>query len=104
MYRTMTKEPINKIRCIHFNIQSLRNKTDQLILEASGHDIICITETWLNKEIGNDQIHLPGYHPPLRKDRNEKIGGGVAIYVRDSYGIKTRPDLDVPEIEATWEK
>jgi hypothetical protein len=46
-------------------------------------DIICVQETWNIAD--PDLFCLPGYHRPLFKLRDQKQGGGVAIYVKDIY-------------------
>ena len=40
--------------------------------------------------------------PPFRKDRSDRIGGGVAIYVRETLACKQRQDLEINELEAKW--
>eukprot|EP00117_Sycon_ciliatum_P006948 scpid37906/ scgid10262/ Probable RNA-directed DNA polymerase from transposon X-element; Reverse transcriptase len=45
-------------------------------------DILAITETWLTNTVPNNSVHLRGYSI-YRRDRQDKTGGGVCIYVRD---------------------
>ena len=82
-------------------MNSLRNKLDLLSVEAINHDILTLSETWLNETITNEHLKLPGFNPPARRDR-EDGWGGVAIYVRDTIFYKERPDLSVPGLEAVW--
>ena len=42
-------------------------------------DVIVFTKTWLDADIPDSCISLPGYNI-VRKDRN-KYGGGIIIYV-----------------------
>ena len=52
--------------------------------------IIGISETWLD-----DSFHcvdIPGYNF-LHKHRNDRAGGGVALYVADYLNFKLREDL-----------
>ena len=87
---------------IHINSRSLRNKMDFLETEVKSHDIITISETWLSEEIENNAIRLNGYQPPVRNDRPNDPHGGVAVYVKDNYICKPRPDLTIPNLEAVW--
>ena len=44
-----------------------------------GPDIWTFSETWLSNSIQDEEIHVPGYNC-VRRDREGKQGGGVAIY------------------------
>jgi exonuclease III len=44
-------------------------------------DIICITETWLKKQIPDDVIQIHNY-TLLRRDRKEREHGGVCLYIK----------------------
>ena len=46
-------------------------------------DIICITETWLDNCINNDELKISGFNL-LRLDRNQH-GGGVVLYIKDIF-------------------
>lgn len=61
-------------------------------------DVISINETWLNSTIDDCEVNIDGYEI-LRKDRNDRRGGGVAIYVRNSINYKLRSDLMVDNLE-----
>ena len=68
-----------------FNARSLRNKmTDfRAFVATFSVDIIAITETWLDTG-GRDfegEYHLPGYSM-FHRDRVNRAGGGVLLYVR----------------------
>ena len=43
-------------------------------------DIVCITETWLDNSISDNELTIPGYCI-IRLDRN-RHGGGVLMYIR----------------------
>ena len=64
-----------------------------------GADIICITETWLKDHIEDNVIALENFHPPIRRDRKDIIGGGVCCYVRSSFQYKIWDELSDPELE-----
>ena len=40
-----------------------------MVEEFSPH-IICLNETKLNSNIGNDELRIEGYHEIIRKDRS----------------------------------
>ena len=77
-----TKKSENKTELISSNLEifytnanGLINKMDELklILETNpGIDVICVTETHLDKEIFDAEIHLDGY-VMFRKDRDFKL-------------------------------
>ena len=53
---------------------------------AKSFDILSFSETWLNDMVIGDEILMPAYSC-LRRDRQRKAGGGVAIYCRDSINF-----------------
>lgn len=81
--------------CLHINARSLSKNIDklQLLLTRLSHSfsVICVSETWANG-INDSFLNLPGYNCVV-KPRVNKIGGGVAIYVRDDLVYKVRSDL-----------
>ena len=46
------------------------------------HHIIGITESWGNKYIVDAELALTGY-VMFRKDRRERRGGGVILYIKN---------------------
>lgn len=89
----------SKLSFYHINICSLVNKIDEIALETEDFDIIGITETHLDNSVKNDEIVIPNYYEPIRRDRN-RYGGGVAIYIRKNISYKRRQDLESKEIES----
>jgi exonuclease III len=70
------------LRIIFANVRSLRNKLDEvhLLVERYSPDLLAFTETWLNEDINDWEIQLPGYLL-ARGDRPERRpGGGVILY------------------------
>ena len=92
----------NHLSIFHLNVQSLLPKIDLLRGEAEAYDILVFSETWLKPVIGNDTILIENFLPPFRKDRSDRIGGGVAIYVRETLACKQRQDLEINGLEAKW--
>ena len=76
----------NKLNCFYTNARSVINKLEELELyvhEEKPH-IIGITETWGNSKIENSEISFDGYQT-FRKDRKNRIGGGVLLYNKKRY-------------------
>jgi exonuclease III len=72
------------------NVQSLPSKFSEfsemiafMYKYNCSPDVICIQETW--KIVDPDLFCLPGYHCPIFKIRENRQGGGVAIYIKDFY-------------------
>ena len=91
---------LSGLSIMHINIpQSLRPKLDILEIEAQSYDILVISETWLSPSTDNNAILIPNFNPPFRCDRIGKIGGGVAIYIRETLAGSIRPDLSIRDLE-----
>ena len=56
-------------------------------------DIFGISETWLDNSITDDQILLPGFLQPIRKDRR-RDGGGVAVYISENVAAERCPLIE----------
>lgn len=67
------------------NVHSLRHKTDELyMVEAKNNSaVVAVTETWLDEDVLDSSILLPGYNVPCL-DRTGTRGGGVALYAHDN--------------------
>ena len=79
----------NRIIIAHLNINSLRNKFEDLkSLVKDKVDFLCITETKLDKSFPEGQFTMSGYKAPIRLDR-DKSGGGLMIYIRADIPAKT---------------
>ncbi len=94
------------------NVRSLHNKTDELqasvyhMHEYRTASILAFTETWLNSNEDDDTLHINGFAPPLRLDRDSKLtgkqhGGGVCLYLNTSWcsTIIVREKLCTTDIE-----
>ena len=64
-----------------------------LMCSITSLDIFGISETWLHDSILDDQILLPGFLPPIRKDRR-RDGGGVAVYISENVAAKRCPLIE----------
>jgi hypothetical protein len=84
---------LKSVSICQVNVQSLylrlgyhRRKIDEihtLLVNNAGIDIICLSETWLNNDITDDMVKIPGYKIH-RKDRTANIAGGAGIYITDN--------------------
>ena len=74
----------NGLKISFLNIVSLRKHRNELsiILHDNDIDIIGLSETRLDENIGDAEVSIEGYKI-FRNDRNAN-GGGVAIYVKDT--------------------
>ena len=64
--------------------------------------VIGITEPWANKDIVDAELALTGY-AMFKKDRRERKGGGVILYLKESiqaYEITLKSEADCEE--AIW--
>ena len=87
----------------HFNCRSIMAHIDELRLTFQ--DIrplfIGITETWLDSSISDSEIDLLGYSVHRLDRRNDRRGGGVALYILDNVKHTVRRDLE-DNFEVIW--
>ena len=95
---------------MYTNVRSLVNGTKreelELLMRENNIDIIGITETWGRSDIFDSEIEFSGYKL-YRKDRsflNNKKGGGVALYVKNSLRSVECDDLNLKQCESVWSK
>ena len=77
------------------NAESLRHKLYDLRCDVHLLDIVCVTKTWLDNTIPDDQVCINRFMTPECKDRQiPDLGaiyyGGVACYVRDGLAYTRR--------------
>lgn len=92
----------NNFSLVHYNIQSLLNKIDQIELELSHFDVIALSETWLSSVTKEDDIKLANFQDPFRKDRQTNNNSGVIVYVRENIPCKRRCHLELKGLESIW--
>jgi hypothetical protein len=99
------------IQCIYLNARSLINKTNELIQTlAIDIDLLAMTETWLKPENLDSEILPVKDFNIHRRDRTNRIGGGVLLAVRENIPSMRRQDLEssaemlVCELRPEWKK
>ena len=69
------------------NIRSLRTHHDQLVYELNQLEYkpiaICVCETWLTDNDPLGLYQIDGYQPVEVRNRADKRGGGLAVFVRN---------------------
>ena len=84
---TMSSRVENKLNVYYTNCRSILNKIDLLrgLACVEKFDIIALTETWLDMsgKVFNPEVKIDGY-TLFYKDRENRRGGGVALYIRDT--------------------
>ena len=86
------------VRILQTNIRSVMNKRDELeeLAARESPSLIALTETWLNADVMDSEIAVPGYSI-FRCDRSTRNGGGVMLLVREeytSYLLHSSSDID----------
>ena len=85
----------NNFSLVHYNVQSLLHKIDQIELELSNFDVIALSETWLSPATKDDDIKLTNFQDPFRKDRQTNNYGGVIVYTSEkTYHVKDDATLN----------
>ena len=86
-FRNERRRNKNNIKIAHLNVRSLKNREHFIQVKdnvISNFDIFTISETWLDNSVSNLEIEIPGYDI-FRVDRQDKRGGSVCAYVRQSF-------------------
>ena len=95
----------------HLNIRSLNRKLEEVvrILALGDLEILCISESWLNKSVPDHMIAVNGYNLH-RWDRNsdsgKATGGGLLVYYKNHLNVSAISTLNVctPNLETLWVK
>ena len=62
------------------------------------YDIFGISETWLDTSIDNSSLMIPGYLPPIRRDKTRHQGGSM-IYISETIPARRREDIEPQNAE-----
>lgn len=89
---------------LHLNIRSLFNKMSQFSTFLSelnfSFSLIGLTETWLD-DCSSSLISLPNYNFVF-SNRQNKIGGGVGLFIKNSFNFILRQDLCPLNLHFDW--
>ena len=77
----------DKFSIVHYNVQSIANKLDLIESELHSFNIICITETWLDGRISDEDIKFETFNL-FRRDRPGDNHGGICVYVRNNVFVE----------------
>ena len=99
---------VNNFNIVHFNINSItaEDRLNQLsdICQTLNLSVLVITESKLDDTIPTNLITIPGYHEPVRRDRNinGRNGGGVLIYIAEYLVFQHQTELQSDIYEHIW--
>ena len=99
---------INNFNIVHYNINSITadDRLDQLsdLCRTLNLAVLVITESKLDQTIPTNLITIPGYHEPVRRDRdiNGRNGGGVLIYIAEYLVFQHKTGLQSSMFEHIW--
>ena len=92
----------NHLSIMHLNIQSLLSKMNMIKAEAHAYDVLVFSEGWLKPEVQNNSVSTENFMPPYRTDRCDRAGGGIIVYVRDSFSCRRQHNLEIRGQESVW--
>ena len=99
---------VDNFKIVHYNINSIlaTDRIEQLtdICKILKIDVLILSESKLDQTIPNQLITIPGYHEPLRHDRNinGRHGGGVIMYIAQHLVFQHRSELQSDKFEHLW--
>ena len=83
---------LKNLKMAHLNIRSLKSRSHSIqvknLVSENDFDILTLSETWLN----NSEMSIPGY-TMKRPDRQNKTGGGVCVFIKETYKVKQLSEL-----------
>eukprot|EP00112_Aurelia_sp_Birch-Aquarium-sp1_P019430 Seg480.3 transcript_id=Seg480.3/GoldUCD/mRNA.D3Y31 product="hypothetical protein" protein_id=Seg480.3/GoldUCD/D3Y31 len=97
--------PMKGFSIFQLNTRSIFHKLDEIrvFVKQNPYHVLAFSETWLQKSVSNSEIDIEGYAEPIRCDRqyDNKTGGGIAVYFKNSVLHKEICSISCPELEAT---
>ncbi len=110
MYSTLTDVAgLKGITVAHINIRSVFGKLEEIIriLHTGDIDVLCITETWLNRYVNDAMLSIDGYNM-IRADRSansgKQTGGGIMVYYKNDLDVTVMDGFTLcnPHAEVLW--
>ena len=98
-----SERPNGLLRLGLLNVQSIATKLDDilLLLREQRLDVLCLTETWLTPDVLDKFLAFPGYGL-LRRDRDGRRGGGVAVLHRSEMRVTELAMPPSGPLETLW--
>ncbi|XP_040068814.1 uncharacterized protein LOC115318002, partial [Ixodes scapularis] len=92
--KLFTDQPNAPFSLFHLNVQSVRNKFDELgiSLDSFTFSFDMLTETWYNQSDEVDQLEK---YAVFNLSRSNKVGGGVCVCVKKCPGYTILSDFTV---------
>lgn len=87
-----------------WNIRHLLPKIDEItFLLQQNHSIhvLGLCETFLSDIVNDTLINIEGFNME-RRDRTNRVGGGIVTYIKESIPYTRRSDLEEEAIECIW--
>ena len=83
------------VRSILAPVKDGITKLAEISTLASSHsiDIFGVGETWLDQSIADEDLRIPGFQLPYRRDRN-RHGGGVAVFISETLSAYRCPQFE----------
>lgn len=93
---------IKTLKVAFLNVQSLSSHYAEFasLLIQEEFDIVGISETWLTSNISSGLVRVDDYNL-IRRDRGSR-GGGVAIYIRNTFNYKVLDSQLHEALEQIW--
>ena len=103
-YRVDKLASLEGLKIAQLNIRRLIPKRDQieLLLQQTHFHILLINESWLNNDVSDTEINIPGYNI-VRNDRT-RTGGGVLAYVCQNLKFVHLCEFQIDSVESLWVK
>ena len=99
--------PVKNIVISAININSItapdRLEELQQFVKNNDISILALSEIKLDATVHPSLYSLDGFHPPLLRTRSRK-GGGVAVYVKNTFPFSQITELENDAFEALWVK
>ena len=64
----------------------------EVILSQTDTQIFIVSETWFHSELPDPDVNIPHYNL-FTKSRQDKGGGGVAVYVKNDFTASPINDI-----------
>ena len=65
-------------------------------------DVFCLNETWLNCSWRDAELGIGGYNFIRNYRKDERRGGGTAIYFKSNFIARPRSDIFSSELKTIW--